>query len=111
MVAALAALALWIAPLFLDTFAVNVLTRSMIYAVLAVTVDLLWGFAGILTFGQAAFFGVGAYATAMILTAYGATPLGIAAGDRGRARRRRPCSASRSGGCPSITARRRSTPR
>ncbi|ACB26390.1 ABC transporter permease subunit [Methylobacterium radiotolerans] len=78
-VAALAALALWIAPLFLDTFAVNVLTRSMIYAVLAVTVDLLWGFAGILTFGQAAFFGIGAYATAMILTAYGATPLGIAA--------------------------------
>ncbi|WP_419539952.1 branched-chain amino acid ABC transporter permease [Methylobacterium oryzae] len=78
-VAALAALALWIAPLFLDTFAVNVLTRSMIYAVLAVTVDLLWGFAGILTFGQAAFFGIGAYATAMILAAYGATPLGIAA--------------------------------
>jgi branched-chain amino acid transport system permease protein len=76
--AALAALALWIAPAFLDTFAVNVLTRSMIYAVLAVTVDLLWGFAGILTFGQAAFFGVGAYAAAMILGAYGATPAGIA---------------------------------
>ncbi|MCJ2073230.1 ATP-binding cassette domain-containing protein [Methylobacterium sp. J-030] len=76
--AAVAALALWIAPLFLDTFAVNVLTRSMIYAVLAVTVDLLWGFAGILTFGQAAFFGGGAYAAAMILSAYGATPMGIA---------------------------------
>ncbi|WP_409566642.1 ABC transporter permease subunit [Methylobacterium sp. E-005] len=78
-VAGLTALALWIAPLVLDTFAVNVLTRSMIYAVPAVTVDLLWGFAGILTFGQAAFFGVGAYAAAMILNAYGATPLGIAA--------------------------------
>jgi len=77
--AVLASLALWIAPAFLDTFAVNVLTRSMIYAVLAVTVDLLWGFAGILTFGQAAFFGVGAYAAAMILGAYGATPVGIAA--------------------------------
>lgn len=76
--AILAALALWVAPAFLDTFAVNVLTRSMIYAVLAVTVDLLWGFAGILTFGQAAFFGVGAYAAAMILGAYGATPGGIA---------------------------------
>ncbi len=76
-VATLAALALWVAPNLLDTFAVNVLTRSMIYAVLAVTVDLLWGFAGILTFGQAAFFGVGAYAAAMILGAYGATPTGI----------------------------------
>ena len=77
-VAILAALALWVAPGILDTFAINVLTRSMIYAVLAVTVDLLWGFSGILTFGQAAFFGVGAYAAAMILGAYGATPLGIA---------------------------------
>ncbi len=77
-VAGLAAVALWIAPLVLDTFAVNVLTRSMIYAVLAVTVDLLWGFAGILTFGQAAFFGVGAYATAMALTYLGATPAWIA---------------------------------
>ncbi|WP_407521325.1 branched-chain amino acid ABC transporter ATP-binding protein/permease [Methylobacterium oryzisoli] len=78
-VAALGAAALWVAPLVLDTFAVNVLTRSMIYAVLAVTVDLLWGFAGILTFGQAAFFGVGAYATAMLLTAHGAAPHWIAA--------------------------------
>ena len=74
-VAALAAVALWIAPLALDTFAVNVLTRSMIYAILAITVDLLWGFAGVLTFGQAAFFGVGAYATAMALTYLGADPI------------------------------------
>ncbi|MGX7706512.1 branched-chain amino acid ABC transporter ATP-binding protein/permease [Methylobacterium sp. Gmos1] len=73
-VALLAAGALWAAPLALDTFAVNVLTRSMIYAVLAVTVDLLWGFAGILTFGQAAFFGIGAYATAMLLSAQGGAP-------------------------------------
>jgi branched-chain amino acid transport system permease protein len=73
-VATLAAAAVWAAPLVLDTFAVNVLTRSMIYAVLAVTVDLLWGFTGILTFGQAAFFGVGAYATAMVLTYLGSTP-------------------------------------
>ena len=55
-----AALIVWIAPLVLGAFAANVLTRSMIYATLAVTVDLLWGFTGILTFGQAAFFGAGA---------------------------------------------------
>lgn len=78
-VAALAAATLWGAPLVLDTFATNVLTRSMIYAMLAVTVDLLWGFAGILTFGQAAFFGVGAYATAMTLSYLGATPEWMAA--------------------------------
>lgn len=46
----------------------------MIYAMLAITVDLLWGFTGILTFGQAAFFGVGAYAAAMLLTYAGGAP-------------------------------------
>jgi branched-chain amino acid transport system permease protein len=74
----LAAAGVWAAPFVLDTFAVNVLTRSMIYAVLAITVDLLWGFTGILTFGQAAFFGVGAYATAMVLTHLGSTPALVA---------------------------------
>nr|WP_237168474.1 branched-chain amino acid ABC transporter ATP-binding protein/permease [Paracoccus shandongensis] len=58
-------------PLFLDRFTLNVLTRSMIYAMMAITVDLLWGYAGILTFGQSAFFGAGAYATALILTHVG----------------------------------------
>ena len=59
-----------VAPLVLGAFAANVLTRSMIYATLAVTVDLLWGFTGILTFGQAAFFGVGAYFVALTMTKY-----------------------------------------
>ncbi|NNG71716.1 ATP-binding cassette domain-containing protein [Rhizobium laguerreae] len=61
-------------PTFLGRFSLNVLTRSMIYAMLAITVDLLWGYTGVLTFGQAAFFGVGAYATAMVLTHIGANP-------------------------------------
>lgn len=72
---ALAALLLIvIGPMFLGRFSLNVLTRSMIYAMLAITVDLLWGYTGVLTFGQAAFFGVGAYATAMVLTHIGASP-------------------------------------
>ncbi|MBY3127153.1 ATP-binding cassette domain-containing protein [Rhizobium laguerreae] len=62
-------------PMFLGRFSLNVLTRSMIYAMLAITVDLLWGYTGVLTFGQAAFFGVGAYATAMVLTHIGASPV------------------------------------
>ncbi|NLS21346.1 ATP-binding cassette domain-containing protein [Rhizobium sp. P40RR-XXII] len=61
-------------PMFLGRFSLNVLTRSMIYAMLAITVDLLWGYTGVLTFGQAAFFGVGAYVTAMVLTHIGASP-------------------------------------
>lgn len=61
-------------PMFLGRFSLNVLTRSMIYAMLAITVDLLWGYTGVLTFGQAAFFGIGAYATAMVLTHIGSSP-------------------------------------
>lgn len=67
-------------PYVLDRFAMNVLTRSMIFAILAVTVDLLWGYTGILTFGQAAFFGAGAYATAMVLSHIGSSPAMIALG-------------------------------
>ena len=67
LIAVAAAAVVWAAPFALDSFALNVLTRSLIYAVLALTVDLLWGFTGILTFGQAAFFGAGAYAAAIVL--------------------------------------------
>ena len=74
-----AAALVWVAPGMLDTFSVNVLTRSLLYAALAVTVDLLWGFTGILTFGQAAFFGAGAYATAMVLAHLGSSPAWVLA--------------------------------
>ena len=77
--ALVAAALVWMAPGVLDTFSVNVLTRSALYAALAVTVDLLWGFTGILTFGQAAFFGAGAYATAMVLTHLGSSPAWVLA--------------------------------
>ena len=50
-----------VAPYLLDTYSVNVLTRSLLYACVALTVDLLWGYMGILTFGQSAFFAAGAY--------------------------------------------------
>jgi branched-chain amino acid transport system permease protein len=57
----LAALAIVLAaPLALDTYTVNILTRSLLYAMLALTLDLLWGYAGILSYGQSAFFAIGA---------------------------------------------------
>lgn len=49
-------------------FLVNNLIRAFLYAAVAVTVDLLWGYTGILTFGQSAFFGIGAYAAGLIFT-------------------------------------------
>ena len=59
------------APFFLDIYTVNILIRALLLAGLALTVDLLWGYTGILTFGQSAFFGIGAYACALVFTHWG----------------------------------------
>jgi branched-chain amino acid transport system permease protein len=63
-----------IAPLFLDTYSTNILVRALFLATLAMTVDILWGYTGILTFGQSAFFGLGAYTCALVFTHYGFGP-------------------------------------
>jgi branched-chain amino acid transport system permease protein len=55
----------------LPTFLVNNLIRAFLFAAVALTVDLLWGFTGILTFGQSAFFGIGAYAAGLAFHHYG----------------------------------------
>ena len=68
---ALALLVLGVAPFFLDIYTVNILIRALFLATLALTVDLLWGYTGILTFGQSAFFGIGAYACALVFTHWG----------------------------------------
>ena len=62
---------LGVAPFFLDIYVVNILIRALLLAALALTVDLLWGYTGILTFGQSAFFGIGAYACALVFTHWG----------------------------------------
>jgi branched-chain amino acid transport system permease protein len=59
------------APLVLDAYTVNVLTRSLLYAMLALTLDVLWGYTGILSYGQSAFFAIGAYALGLTSTHLG----------------------------------------
>lgn len=61
MVAALAAYPLWASG-----YQLGVLRDALIFGILALSLDLLWGKAGILSFGQAAFFGLGAYAVAIM---------------------------------------------
>lgn len=53
-------------PVFLDNFWVLFLTKIFILALLAISFDLVWGYAGIMSFGQALFFGVAGYAAALI---------------------------------------------
>ncbi|HET8995786.1 MAG TPA: urea ABC transporter permease subunit UrtC [Acetobacteraceae bacterium] len=54
-------------PLHVPTYAVGLAGKYLCYAMLALAVDLVWGFAGILTLGHAAFFALGGYAMGMYL--------------------------------------------
>src|SRR6202035_1429547 len=60
-----------VGPFVLDTYTVNILVRAFFVAIAAVTVDVLWGISGTLTFGQSAFFGIGGYALAIVFTQFG----------------------------------------
>ena len=77
---AAALLIVFAAPELLDVYSVNILIRSLLYACMAVKVDILWGFTGILSFGQAAFFGIGAYAFGLAITQFDfSAPVAVAA--------------------------------
>ncbi|GMG82642.1 ATP-binding cassette domain-containing protein [Paralimibaculum aggregatum] len=76
--AAVAAVVVATAPFQLDIYTKNILIRAFFLAALAMTVDVLWGYTGILTFGQSAFFGIGAYACALVATHYGFGPFWFA---------------------------------
>jgi branched-chain amino acid transport system permease protein len=63
-VVAFAALALF--PAFGSSFYVDLAAKIMIYAIFALSLELLVGQAGLISFGHAAFFGIGAYAVALV---------------------------------------------
>jgi urea transport system permease protein len=48
-------------------FAINLYGKYLCYAVLAISVDLLWGYTGLLSLGQCLFFALGGYAFGMHL--------------------------------------------
>jgi branched-chain amino acid transport system permease protein len=57
-----------IVPVFADDFWTLFFTRVFILGLLALSFDLVWGYAGILSFGQALFFGMAGYCTALLAT-------------------------------------------
>lgn len=67
-------LALALAPLFLNRFTVSLLNDIGIGALVALGLVLLTGVGGATSFGQAAFVGIAAYATAWLTTTQGASP-------------------------------------
>jgi len=58
---ALVMLLLASAPLFLSDFRLNLFGKYLTFAIVALGIDLIWGYAGILSLGHGLFFGLGGY--------------------------------------------------
>ena len=54
-------------PLHVPTYLVALLGKYVCYALLALSIDLIWGYFGILSLGHGAFFALGGYAMGMYL--------------------------------------------
>ena len=54
-------------PLHVSNFTLNLFGKFLTYAILALGLDLLWGYTGVLSLGHGVFFGLGAYAMGMHL--------------------------------------------
>ncbi|SFI63365.1 branched-chain amino acid ABC transporter permease [Bradyrhizobium sp. Gha] len=60
-----------IAPLFLRDYITVYATRVLILCLFALSFDLVWGYAGILSLGQSLFFGMAGYAVALLSRDFG----------------------------------------
>ena len=59
-------LALAALPWLAGSYGVDLVTKIMVYAIFALSLELLVGATGLVCFGQAAFFGIGAYAAVLL---------------------------------------------
>src|SRR5438128_12590239 len=53
-----------------NSFVVLLVTRALAFSILVMSLDILLGFTGLASLGQAAYLGVGAYLTAILATKY-----------------------------------------
>src|SRR5580658_2173138 len=53
--------------LHVSNFSINLYGKYLCYAILAISVDMLWGYTGLLSLGQALFFTLGGYMMGMYL--------------------------------------------
>jgi ABC-type branched-subunit amino acid transport system permease subunit len=68
---------LLVGPQIFELFTIINLTTAIALAVLALSLGLVWGYGGILCFGQTAFFGLGAYAYTISAINFGGSTEGI----------------------------------
>jgi branched-chain amino acid transport system permease protein len=69
------AVILLLIPQFLPIMLIHVSTEILYYALFGISFNLLFGYCGLLPFGHAALFGIGAYATALTLVHLPQVPL------------------------------------
>ncbi len=67
---------LLLAPTVMSDFRLNLLGKFLCYAILAVGIDLAWGYTGMLSLGHGVWFGIGGYALAMHMKIAAAADLG-----------------------------------
>lgn len=65
------AVALLVVPLVTSDFHTIIASRMLLLAMLAISFDLCWGYSGIMTFGQALFFGISGYVAALLANKLG----------------------------------------
>jgi branched-chain amino acid transport system substrate-binding protein len=64
--------ALLVAPPLVSSFLLSLLTQAVIYAVLAMSLDIILGYIGLASLGHAAYLGLGAYSVGILATRHGA---------------------------------------
>lgn len=57
-------------PLVANGYQLDLLSTALIYGLFAMSLDLIWGYTGILNLGHGVFFGLGAYASAMVMKGF-----------------------------------------
>lgn len=78
-----AALIFVLIPFFLSTYEEGLMTRFLIFALFAMSYNVVFGYAGLLSLGHAAFFGAGGYTVALLKLHYNvelfwiSAPLGV----------------------------------
>jgi branched-chain amino acid transport system permease protein len=65
LVSALVVVALALFPLAAGNYPVKLLQEILIWGIFAMSLDLLMGYAGMVSFGHSAFFGIGGYVAAL----------------------------------------------
>jgi urea transport system permease protein len=65
---------LFAGPFLFNFYTVTQIRDALLFAMLALALDFLWGKTGLLSFGQAAFFGAGAYGVAVVSVHAGLPP-------------------------------------